>query len=99
MRAAFSRDHQLSPPLSSSSRYPCPTTSTNSDTSRTDICIPPGWRPGRPLPRAVRPCPGRGCRRTLAVEGRDDAAMERLTAEDQIMLWPDALWPQEIGAL
>ncbi len=25
--------------------------------------------------------------------------MERLTAEDQIMLWPDALWPQEIGAI
>jgi diacylglycerol O-acyltransferase / wax synthase len=25
--------------------------------------------------------------------------MERLTAEDQLMLWPDKLWPQEIGAL
>jgi hypothetical protein len=25
--------------------------------------------------------------------------MERLTAEDRIMLWPDALWPQEIGAI
>ena len=25
--------------------------------------------------------------------------MQRLTAEDQLMLWPDALWPQEIGAL
>ena len=25
--------------------------------------------------------------------------MERLTAEDQIMLWGDELWPQEIGAL
>jgi WS/DGAT/MGAT family acyltransferase len=25
--------------------------------------------------------------------------MERLTAEDQIMLWPDEIWPQEIGAL
>jgi diacylglycerol O-acyltransferase / wax synthase len=25
--------------------------------------------------------------------------MERLTAEDQIMLWPDALWPQQIGAI
>src|SRR6266508_568542 len=25
--------------------------------------------------------------------------MERLTAEDQLMLWPDAMWPQEIGAL
>src|SRR5947209_5317066 len=24
--------------------------------------------------------------------------MERLTAEDQVMLWPDALWPQEIAA-
>ena len=25
--------------------------------------------------------------------------MERLTAEDQVMLWPDEVWPQEIGAL
>jgi WS/DGAT/MGAT family acyltransferase len=25
--------------------------------------------------------------------------MERLTAADRVMLWPDALWPQEIGAV
>lgn len=25
--------------------------------------------------------------------------MERLTAEDRLMLWPDARWPQEIGVL
>ena len=25
--------------------------------------------------------------------------MERLTAEDLVMLWPDELWPQEIGCL
>jgi hypothetical protein len=25
--------------------------------------------------------------------------MERLSAEDQLMLWPDAIWPQDIGAL
>ncbi len=25
--------------------------------------------------------------------------MERLSTEDQIMLWPDARWPQEIGAI
>lgn len=25
--------------------------------------------------------------------------VERLTAEDQIMLWPDAIWPQDIGAI
>jgi Wax ester synthase-like Acyl-CoA acyltransferase domain len=25
--------------------------------------------------------------------------MERLTAEDQLMLWPDEIWPQHIGAL
>ena len=25
--------------------------------------------------------------------------MERLTAEDQLMLWPDEIWPQEIGAV
>ncbi len=25
--------------------------------------------------------------------------IERLTAEDRLMLWPDAVWPQDIGAL
>jgi diacylglycerol O-acyltransferase / wax synthase len=25
--------------------------------------------------------------------------MERLTAQDQLMLWPDEIWPQDIGAL
>ena len=25
--------------------------------------------------------------------------VDRLTDEDQCMLWPDAIWPQEIGAL
>ncbi len=25
--------------------------------------------------------------------------VERLTAEDQIMLWPDEIWPQDIGAI
>ena len=25
--------------------------------------------------------------------------MDRLTAEDQRMLWPDEIWPQDIGAL
>ena len=25
--------------------------------------------------------------------------MDRLTAEDLLMLWPDEIWPQEIGAL
>jgi diacylglycerol O-acyltransferase len=25
--------------------------------------------------------------------------VERLTAEDQLMLWPDEIWPQDIGAL
>src|SRR5262245_42920557 len=25
--------------------------------------------------------------------------MERLTAEDRLMLWPDKIWPQDIGAL
>jgi diacylglycerol O-acyltransferase / wax synthase len=25
--------------------------------------------------------------------------MERLTAEDRLMLWPDERWPQDIGAL
>ena len=26
-------------------------------------------------------------------------AMDRLAAEDQRMLWPDEIWPQDIGAL
>lgn len=26
-------------------------------------------------------------------------SVERLTAEDQIMLWPDEIWPQDIGAI
>jgi diacylglycerol O-acyltransferase len=26
-------------------------------------------------------------------------SIERLTAEDQLMLWPDEMWPQDIGAL
>lgn len=26
-------------------------------------------------------------------------AIERLTAEDQIMLWPDEIWPQDIGVI
>jgi len=25
--------------------------------------------------------------------------IERLSAEDRLMLWPDAVWPQEIGAV
>ena len=25
--------------------------------------------------------------------------MERLAAEDRLMLWPDEFWPQDIGAL
>jgi len=25
--------------------------------------------------------------------------MDRLTAEDLVMLWPDQIWPQEIGCL
>lgn len=25
--------------------------------------------------------------------------MERLTAEDRLMLWPDERWPQDIGVL
>jgi diacylglycerol O-acyltransferase len=33
-------------------------------------------------------------------ESRDGyMAIERLTAEDEMMLWPDEIWPQDIGAL
>ena len=38
------------------------------------------------------PCP--------MLSGRQEMmAMDRLTAEDQRMLWPDEIWPQDIGAL
>jgi diacylglycerol O-acyltransferase len=30
---------------------------------------------------------------------READPMERLTAEDRLMLWPDENWPQDIGAL
>jgi len=35
---------------------------------------------------------------TVGVERRGDP-VERLTAEDRVLLWPDEIWPQEIGAL
>lgn len=31
--------------------------------------------------------------------GDQVTTMDRLTAEDQLMLWPDEIWPQDIGAL
>jgi hypothetical protein len=40
-------------------------------------------------PAAVAPMPG----------NQEAPSMERLTAEDQLMLWPDDRWPQDIGAL
>jgi len=53
--------------------------------------------------------PDRVGRKSLAraVQGRDaenvsragGEQMDRLTAEDQLMLWPDAIWPQDVGAL
>jgi diacylglycerol O-acyltransferase / wax synthase len=33
------------------------------------------------------------------VGSREAPSMERLTAEDRLMLWPDERWPQDIGAL
>jgi diacylglycerol O-acyltransferase / wax synthase len=39
-------------------------------------------------------------RRSADAAGSQEArTMERLTAEDRLMLWPDELWPQEIGML
>jgi diacylglycerol O-acyltransferase len=32
-------------------------------------------------------------------ENKEVMAVERLTAEDQRMLWPDEIWPQDMGAL
>src|SRR5215208_1744871 len=31
--------------------------------------------------------------------GRQVASLERLSAEDRLILWPDEAWPQDIGAL
>jgi diacylglycerol O-acyltransferase / wax synthase len=33
------------------------------------------------------------------LEERGEVQLDRLTPEDQLMLWPDATWPQDIGAL
>jgi hypothetical protein len=33
------------------------------------------------------------------LRSREAESMERLTAEDRLMLWPDQNWPQHIGAL
>src|SRR5262245_47772988 len=51
---------------------------------------PSGW--------VVGPWPARESRPTLVWEIRI-VSIERLTAEDEIMLWPDEIWPQDIGAL
>jgi diacylglycerol O-acyltransferase len=47
-------------------------------------------------PDAPGPCPNGG-RRWGSEPGV--VAMQRLTAEEQVVLWPDKPWPQEIGAL
>src|SRR5215207_3328521 len=53
---------------------------------------------GDPSRWVERPGPGLRMRATLV--GRQGVRpTERLTAEDRLMLWPDELWPQEIGAL
>jgi diacylglycerol O-acyltransferase / wax synthase len=36
---------------------------------------------------------------TLTLVRTGVMSMERLTADDRLMLWPDELWPQDIGAL
>ena len=41
----------------------------------------------------------RGCAEPMLVAKPGVMPMERLTAEDQLMLWPDEIWPQDIGAL
>ena len=32
-------------------------------------------------------------------DAREVSSLERLNAEDRLILWPDAMWPQDIGAL
>jgi diacylglycerol O-acyltransferase len=51
--------------------------------------IDPARRAGGPL---------RGTAREAKAEP-GAMSMERLTAEDRFMLWPDEIWPQDIGAL
>jgi len=45
----------------------------------------------------------RGRKALAGSAGRDHAqdvsALERLSAEDRLILWPDPIWPQDIGAL
>ena len=42
--------------------------------------------------KALPPCTGSGHARRVS-------AVERLSADDQLILWPDEVWPQDIGAL
>ncbi len=51
----------------------------------------PFWWVERPWPVAVA--------EPMMVAKPGVMPMERLTAEDQLMLWPDEIWPQDIGAL
>lgn len=46
----------------------------------------------------LRPCPSATGGDTLGGKVRV-IWVDRLTADDLVILWPDALWPQEIGAL
>ena len=70
--------------------------------AKTDASSTPPRCSGRAANRGERPIGGRA-----NVPGRPPGSagrrrvmlMERLSADDQVMLWPDALWPQEIGAV
>jgi hypothetical protein len=42
--------------------------------------------------------PGRGCECRRLWGEAEVISMERLTAEDQLMLWPDEIWPQGMSA-
>jgi diacylglycerol O-acyltransferase / wax synthase len=46
-------------------------------------------------PRVERPWPWRAGSR----HARRVSAVERLSADDRLILWPDEVWPQDIGAL
>src|SRR5262249_29887730 len=45
-----------------------------------------------------QPLPGSRLAVMLSLEVRL-MSIDRLTAEDQLMLWPDEIWPQDIGAV
>jgi diacylglycerol O-acyltransferase / wax synthase len=64
-----------------------------------DIHAYPGKREDRPAPTGPE-VPGSRPRRCPMLAGEPGVRpVDRLTDEDQRMLWPDEIWPQDIGVL